>query len=194
MTFEPDVCDDLRNRSHTPLLIDGLFLSILREYFSNTDNIRLTSLKSRIWNSDPQQTKIHIEPVYKWTPHLVDEYPALLVRRGPLRQITPSLYAGAIEQTQGKQVIIHKLWSGSHSILAISTIPYETEQLAFEVASMFSDYKRQILQYLALSTFDLAAVSELTLVDNTAAPTYAAEIQLQYLFSDTKQIDMVKLP
>jgi len=191
-TILPKFYEELENKSLTPSLIDVLFCHLLQTYFSDSDNIQFDGLKNKIWTNDPDTTNIRIEPVYKWTPTLVDRCPAIIVRRGELKQQTIGMFAGTQPYQQGKSVESYKIWFGTHSCVCLSTVAAEADLLGYEVAKLFADYKRQILQYFRLNAFDIAGMGPISLVNDTAVQTFAVEVQVLYMFSDFMKITMTK--
>lgn len=184
----PKAYSDVRKAPLSILWLDGLFCEWLRVFFSDEKHIFFEQVKDKIWSPNVEETKIKIEPVYKWTPELIDYCPAILIRRGEWKQNTHGIYAGTVTYGQGKAAEVAKTWTGSHSFLAVSKNPAETEALVFEAAKCFSDHKKEIARFCRLNMFDVVGIGPLSVVSDTAEPIYVSELQTIYLFSDFTKI------
>lgn len=186
--YYPDARDPLCEKFPSPLFLDGVFREILTEYFSSADNIQSPSLKDKIFSPNPQATKIRIEPIYRWTPELIDRVPAIILQRGKLVQHTPGLSFATVETPVNNRLEMLKLWGGEHAFICVSRLAAEAEELGFELIKLFSDYKIQITRYCNLHSFDVSSFEPLKILAETSERIFVSAVATAYTIVETLQL------
>jgi len=194
-------------------VLTGAFLRTLQEHFSdasnlayNGENMDLVSsrgqetpgrqLQEYIWKPDNTETKIQIQPVWKYNTEDVQRRPAFYVKRNkwqvaPQEAIdygmtTSAAKTGAIVQGQFQT---HAM-IGSHSIFAVGQSGAEVELLASEAYDLFMSFRSAIREDLKLHKFAVLEVEAAQLLDEHVE-AWVVPVVLGYAFYRAWRVDRV---
>jgi hypothetical protein len=165
-----------------PNLLTGFFVRSLRDHFSDPDNLEfggrnefrivdgqrevVEELQNYVWSEGPN-TKILIDPVWKYNRENIQARPGLLVRRDPFSRqslvlgdgytVRPKRDAdGNVERVQGRYQTCAIV--GSHTIFCIGGSGAEAELLGAEVFNHFSYFGQLFREELHMHEFAAKSV------------------------------------
>lgn len=163
----PEPPSYFQSKSATTYTLNGAFITLIRRHFSSAENIECESLKNYAWSSDDKVSRILIEPVYKWKPEVIQQRPAVIVKRGPwkIQQMgIGSKVHGEPELDGYAEAEQQVLVAGTHTFFCIGTTGLEAEEVGIEVAHCLLCFMELIRTQFCLGRFivaDIAPVSKL---------------------------------
>jgi len=163
----------------TPQIMTSLFLTWLREHFSDSDNIEHAIFRDRLWDSEACATRVMIEDATVWTPEMTQRRPALLVKRNSWEHTKRFTFDSQSGTTEDGRPTYTKLWRGSHTIFAVSPEGGECEILVAETYRFLMHFGPIFRQYFNLMKFELLQVGELSMIEETSK-AYACPITVAY--------------
>lgn len=165
---------------HTPLILTGAFINILKEHFANPDNIGSAALRDNVFKEDPEDTTVGvadkgilIDTVYRFNPRDFGTRPAIFVKRNELQiqryGINDGIQVGLGKDKEGNFLVDQGSYHvvgilGSHTLFCIGRTGAETEVLAYETfreMQHFSPVLRKSLNLKKLSVTQLTSLSKL---------------------------------
>lgn len=152
-TMTWDEPSSLLSTGHTPLIVTGWMVWLLRTQFGDVLNIDNEQLRNLVWNKDVAQTEILIEWALHATPEQVERRPALLVKENETKPRNDTIGEGRIHgllQDQSEKATHAVAVTGSHTIFAISTAPAEAVLLATEARRYIQQFGPKIREDLNL--------------------------------------------
>lgn len=178
-----------------PELLTGVVLRILTHHFSREKGISHPQLKSYIWSNNIKDTKINIVPLWRWDTRKAQNRPAIVVKRNALRPKQIALADGASlvhdfnpnkvpsNQPATQQVAM----IGSHTIFALSTIPYQAEIIGSEISSRLIQYAQVFQSEFGFHRFRVAEIGALNKVEE-ASEYFSIPITVAYTYVDAWQV------
>jgi len=173
-----------------PHVVTGLILQLLRAHFSDPDNIVDPKLKGFIWTDDDTtghtiNSKVKIEPSYKFDAATVEQRPSILVRRGEFISNEFALTNGSAAymsdngnyEGKVKQVKL----TGQHSIEVCGHSAMEADRLSEEVFFRMLEYKSVIEQDLKFSHFEVKVLKGLQKIEE-GNEHWKASIDIRWAF------------
>jgi hypothetical protein len=156
-------------------LINNLFLRILIKHFAEVDedgeliNVTNPNLVDLKFTGDPSTSKIRIalNTVYDFASSLT--MPALIIKRGGIKSarigIGDSVNFQESSDGETQSVEYVRTITGSHSILVISALDGEVEELATEVFDLLTRLSPAIRAVYPFFDFQIEEMSEVQLAD-----------------------------
>ena len=145
-----------------PQLLNGLFLNMIADHFSDPGFIWALSLKDKIFDPDPLKTNIQLFTITQFDPSDPPGTLSVVVKRGQQR-----FSRIGIGDTNGISVdgrsTIRKV-EGSHTFLATGGTGAESEFLGWELSELFNSYSRLLVPNI-FQDFQVANVGETGSVD-----------------------------
>jgi hypothetical protein len=185
--LDMDVVSSLCSSQHPANVLTGLWTRLLREHFSNAENLQfggqdesnadgepLTQLQGYLWSDDNKQTKIQIQPVWEYNPQDIERRPALYVKRNAYKferlAINDGQTVGSEKDASGRVVRVpnarhSKMMVGSHTVFCVGQTGAETELLAQEVANHVMMFGPRLRIDFKLHRLTVAEVGELAVLD-----------------------------
>jgi len=151
-----DVCSSSTNA----LKMSAALSLLLREYFSDSNNIHAESLKNNLWTNEPS-TGIYIEIASIWEPVAEDRRPAIIISRGEYKLPKIAMSDHIASTALGNKTHI-RVWTGGSKVICLSRSAIEAEILADEVFRFFMTHSHNIRSRFGLLAFDPVTVSELS--------------------------------
>jgi len=108
----------LETTGHRIHIVTGIVYRLLTWTFSSRDNIEDTRLKGYLWSEHVDETKILIQPVYKWDAKRIQGRPGLVIKRNSAGTDKLSIGHGLgykIPQGESKAIMI----KGSHVVFCL---------------------------------------------------------------------------
>lgn len=168
-------------------VITAGLLSVIRNLFSDPNNIESENLKNYVWNPDPKFSKILIEPTHLWKPEDVQHRPSVLVKRGDWQIGKVGIGDRQLNQLQetGFEEDKHAVtFTGGHQLLCVGTTGAEVELIAEEVWMTLLGFSTQIREQFCLGMFQVQGIGQIGTFeeshDHFAVPvtvTYATLVQ-----------------
>lgn len=159
MAFLDSIVSRFCGKTLTPVDFTSLFLYILRDYFSDSNNILDPNLKDFTY-SDGYNTKIIIESSGVWKPQTGDHRPAVLISRG---QWKPQRLGAGYEIGSREKSAIR--WSGNHNIICVGKTSAMCDLLVGEIAYFLLMVSPKILGTLPISEFMVNSISPIQPLD-----------------------------
>lgn len=176
--------DAVRAMGPTPYLFDKYLVRVLRNAFSDPTKLQHQELRSLMWKAQYSESVIDIEGLYNWKPSTTGRRPAITVKRDNWT----SQRLGINDEAQGGFEMdgagtFEKLWMGSHTIFAISTLPDESDLLAHEIQRFLDGFSSVIRAELDMKRVTVAAIGELFEIKEYRQ-SYATPVTLAAAASD----------
>lgn len=163
--------------------IETLLFQIVVSHFSSASRIINPALKGLIYSPNPSQTKIRIALNTTFDLPLSTKLPAVILKRGEQKFSRIGLNDRG-ERTfptpSGVYPFVRNS-EGTHSLIAVSSVPGETENLANELLDAFTCVSPVLRSELPFADFEVAGVSELQLSDELGNRSVVA-VQLSYKY------------
>lgn len=153
-----------------PVLITAILIRTLRHCYSDRSRIANPALRDNVWTKDPD-SRITIEHVWRWTPNIAGNRPALLIRRDEYRTIRLGIgdryQFGPAPETRGVPAdriealnveSYGKADVGSHTVLCVDTDGGSAEYLAQETRAMLLAISPILVQDFGLYRFEVAGL------------------------------------
>jgi hypothetical protein len=162
--------------------LNRFFVALLKNHFSNADNIFRDNLKQYIYSSDPSINKIRIVMNTAWDPNSVGLLPAIVVKRGQQQPIRITIgdrgSMDSVLQGDGRYV---RCVQGVHKLLCIGDVDGLTEELGQEVMDLLTCLSPAFRQDLPFHDFQVDGLSELGLMDDLGS-SLATVVQCTYAY------------
>ncbi len=183
-------------------IISGIFLQLLRDHFSDAENIEEPRLQEYRWVgippqnilSDQERSTILIEPVYRWDTRLIQQRPAVLVKRNSLQPQPAAIQnkmmmLGAPQPEDMPELAedFYLPFVGSHTLFCIGTDGGSVELLATEVARSIYQVSTLLIHEFGFNKFELNQIGALTKLEE-AAEHFAIPVVFQYAYGDMWQL------
>lgn len=170
----------------TPTLVTGYLRQWLESHFAQPDTIEQKLLRSKLWKSVRTETGIEIEAVTAWKPSTTEFRPALLIGRNDWNNIRLGIEDRMMGGTTSSDHYA-AYFQGSHTVFAVSTLPFEAELLALEAYRELLGFGPVVRRELGLKRFQMSQVGKIFQVEE-ASQHYAIPITLAYVAEERWQI------
>lgn len=162
----------------TPNILTGALVAILRDHFSNPDNLEfggknefrvvdgqevpLEELQGYVWTPDRRTTKILIDPVWLYNRQDEQRRPAIYVKRNQITGEKVAIADGMTIAAGGNGRVPGRLQvraiNGSHTAFCVAGSGAEAEMLGTEVFSHLMGFAQVLREELKLHAFDVQSV------------------------------------
>ena len=170
-----------------PYLLTGLFIQFSRSHFYEADNILNDHLKGYLWSDSPD-TRVQIEPSYKWDPVNVQQRPAIFIKREDV-SVKSTFSLGHGKHTShvnlnGSHTGVDNtvFIEGAHSILCVGGTAAEAENLGWEVLLKYLLYKEVLKKEANLGTLIVSGMSPANKVDENKE-NWMTQIKLSWAYA-----------
>jgi hypothetical protein len=163
--------------------IETLLFQLVVSHFSYANRIINPELKGLIYTSNPMTSKIRIVLNTTYDLPTSAKLPAIILKRGEQKFSRIGLNDRG-ERTFPTPTGIFPFVrnsEGTHSIMAVSSVPGETENLANELLDLFTCVSPVLRSELPFADFEAVGVSELQLSDELGNRSVVA-VQLLYKY------------
>ncbi|RIZ71260.1 MAG: hypothetical protein D0530_04860 [Methylococcales bacterium] len=171
-----------------PLILTGIFVSIARQHFSLADNLREESLREFIWNADDTKSKIMIESATRWKTNIVQQRPAIMVKRMDLHMSDSITFGDRLQGGTGTPCAV--VLMGSHTLFCIASSAAEAETLGTELFFQLVEFKpllQQEFMFLKLKIDNFGQIAKL----EESSEHWVTPITVSYAFSHAWVIDKI---
>lgn len=172
-----------------PILLTGAFVQWLRQHFVAASNLEDPDLAKPgtefVWTQDPLTRRISIESYTRWDADLVENRPALIVKRNGWqhqRLAIDNRYHGFVNPAGSRDYSCS--WLGSHTVFVISGEGAECEKLAAEVYRELNQFAPLMRKELDLLRLEVTEVGELSLLEE-ASENFVVPIVIAYGFTES---------
>lgn len=151
----------------SPIIITGILVQLLRQFFSSRDQILNPVLKDNVWSPDLNSTGILIESVTKLKIEDLERRPAILVKRNAHKAMQNMIAYGeeaADLKRPGEGITYNQVWVGSSTIFGIGRNAAEAEVLAEEASGSLRQYAPLIrgdFSFLRFSVLEIGPAGKL---------------------------------
>jgi hypothetical protein len=145
-----------KSTGFSPYTIVGLFVQLLRYHFSERAQIRIDSLRDRIWSPDVDTSNLSVDSSSKLTIANLGQRPALLVKRGAFRCESVDIGEGGDfndPEASTRGVEYRQMWEGDIAIQAIANDSAEAEDLSAEAGDFLRQFGPVIRSEFGLMKF-----------------------------------------
>lgn len=170
-----------------PYIITGVFIQFTRCHFFDANNIVNEKLKGYLWTDSPD-TKLQIEPAFKWDATKVQKRPALFFKREHV-QVNSNFALDAGKHTSHFNMNgnhtgmdLTNFIQGGHSIICVGQTAAEAENLGFEVFFRYLEYRKPLQKEANLGTLNIMGISPAQKVDENKE-NWMVTINLSWIYS-----------
>jgi len=180
-----------------PLLMTGALVQWLRQHFSAGTNLEDPDLNQTgtefVWRSDRQTRQLTIESYTRWDADLVENRPALIVKRNAWRHQRTGIENRLLGTRPDAPMEFTNLWLGSHTVFVITGEGAECEKLATEVYRELNQFGPVVLRALALARFEVSEIGALSLLEE-ASENFVVPITVTYACFENWQLQSSAAP
>ena len=176
-------------------MLSGVIMRLLKNHFSDPSLILYPNLKQYVWSEDSSESKIRIVKSVYFDPKTAGQYPALVVKRMPLKSVRHSM-DDKVGTRAGQQVqdamqgLEHRsrFINGAHRIFCIAEADGESEDLAQEVFDILSFLSPAIVDSLLFHNFEVTDMGEQGALTETGTQIgVAVDVTYTYEYAWTLQ-------
>lgn len=163
--------------------IETLIFQIVVTHFSDPSRIINPELKDLVYSPNPITTKLRVVLNTTYDLATSTKLPAVIVKRGEQKfgRIGLNDRGERSFTTQSGVVPFVRRVDGLHQLIAASSVPGETENLANELVDAFTCVSPVLRSQLPLADFEVAGVSELQVSDELGNRSIVV-VQLAYKY------------
>jgi len=197
----------------TPNLLTGFFTRALRDHFSDPDNLEfggrnefrivdgqrvmVEELQSYVWTAGPD-TKILIDPVWKYNRENIQARPGLLVKRNQFSRSSLVLGDGyTVRPERNEDGTVRRVRgryqtcaiAGSHTVFCIAGSGAETELLGSEVFNHFLQFGQVFREEMNLHEFEAKSMEPVAYLEEFD-DHYVVPVVLAYAYTAAWRIDV----
>lgn len=146
-------------------IISAFLITFLRDHFSKASNIGTRTVRDLVWTDQPD-SKLMIEPSYKFDPRKTEKRPAILIKdndESALPDLSINQEQQGIVKLTGESHFSY-LTQGSHTIFCVSPLHQQTRHLSAEVKYHCAHFASMIRSSLNLHRWrwvNSSAISQL---------------------------------
>ena len=183
-----------------PLILTGIFISLARQHFSRADNLREDSLRESLWNPDDTKSKILIESVTRWKTNVVQQRPAIMVKRGNI-QLDESLSIGDMYQAhsqtyinRGNKKVVDSgnyfaiMLLSSHTLFCIGNTGAEAETIGTEMYFQLLEFMPIIRDEFNLKRLRVDNLGQVAKLEESSEH-WVVPVSVSYAFTHTWSVD-----
>ena len=170
-----------------PYIITGVFLQFTRSHFFSADNIVNDKLKGYLW-SDDVDSRVQIEPSYKWEPTHVQQRPGIFFKREQV-DVNSNFAMNSGQHTSHMNLNgnhtgadFTNFIQGGHSILCVAGTAAEAENIGFEIFFRYLEYQNPLKKEANLGTLNVIGISAVKKVDENKE-NWLVSINLSWIYS-----------
>jgi len=168
-----------------PILLTGMFRDVLIRHFCAAEYIEAPELRHLIWKQTLGQSKILVESVHRWKPHLTEQRPAIIVKRNAYS----NQRKGIGDKLQGPPADIignphyGTFWVGSHTLFCIGGSGAQAELLATEVQREITQFGPLIRRLMRLHRIQVVEVGEIGELEE-ATENFVVPVTVGYAYEE----------
>lgn len=144
----------------SPDMISGVLVQMLAQHFSCPEDIIIPELRGYVYDPDPAETRIWIQPLYTWNKTDAGKVPRIvyvdLDQQSKRITIGDQFYQH--NTRLGAQGFVRS-WSGSHRFMCIGHTDLEASLLARELAQFWTQFTPWIIANLPFHDFHVQSRS-----------------------------------
>jgi len=166
-----------------PLLMTGLFRSLLTSHFCTSRNIQTPDLRQLIWQETPP-SGILIESKHRWRPDMTQNRPAVIIGRNAYQNQRIGIgdrHQPSPRNTEGTHYAT--MWLGSHSLFCIGGTGAQAELLATEVQRELTEFGEEIRKTMRLHRFAVTEVSAIHELEESTE-NFVVHVTVGYAFQE----------
>lgn len=180
-----DELKDIRNEGWRPYGLTKFFVSFLRQYFGDPDNLESEMLQSYPWTAN-ETTGILIEPISKWAPKLTEKRLALIIKRQDQKVLRQGI-DDRMMIPSGVERVYATYVQGSHTIFCLGQQSAETEILGAEVYQNLVEFGPAIREYMCLHKFVVVDIGALSLLEE-GKQHFVVPINVAYVYEEAWEL------
>jgi len=171
----------------SPNAMTGAVLWLLRYHFSDKTRIVDDIVKRRVWTTDDDRTsapdsKIVIEPSYRWDLDAIQVRPGIFVRRNQWGLQHLGMFGSRIvfNPDTDREIYTREV-QGSHTIFSVSKLPAEAEAIAWELIGQLEGFSVNIGRDMGLVTLRVSEMQDLKPLQESEKH-WTVPVVLSYIF------------
>lgn len=185
-TYLGETISSLCASGQRPLLMTGALVQWLRQHFQKGTNLEDHELNlpgtEYIWTPNRETSRISIESYTRWDSALVENRPAIIVKRNAWQYVRLGINNRAqVAITQDGSSDYTNAWLGSHTLFVIAGEGAECEKLVAEVYREMNQFGPVMRRSLNLAKLQLAEIGDMKLLEE-ATENFVVPINIAYAF------------
>ena len=185
--MEEGISDRLKLLCHirkTPIVLYGMFVELLRQFYSDPDNSPIDVCAT--WDPNKTLTKVWIDTEYKWEDEVVEFRPAIYVKLGDIQYQSLTGKADGYMYMDVEEGERHYSRDGVGivQLMHVGTQKGEAVALAGATHEFFDAFAGVIRDDFCFRTLEVSSVSPLQL-DKESKERYRSVVNVRIGFEDT---------
>jgi hypothetical protein len=179
-------------------ILTGIFLQLARNHFSDRDNIEEPRLRENLWVGqapdyilpDVNKSKILIEPVHRWDTRLIQQRPAIMIKRNAtqpqkiaIKNELQMINGPMLEDLPENSRKFYLPLRSSHTLFCVSTDGGAAELLSTEIARAIYQVGELLISEFGFNTFDLGQIGAVARLEQSKEH-FAVPVVFVYSFAD----------
>jgi hypothetical protein len=169
----------------TPLLLYGIFVELVRQFYSNAYNIPINTCA--IWTADEETSGMWIDSDYKVEDSKIEKRPAIYVKLGPIE------YSSATGQSNSQTGMVleegqynySRYGQGTVTFRHIGTSKGQTMVLAGSTLDYLDAFANIIAGDFCFEQFEVVRLTPIALDKSESKDRYHCDIVCRFKFQDT---------
>lgn len=185
----------LQHLRKTPLILYGIFVELLRQFYSDAKNIPINTCA--VWDPDPKVSGIWIDTEYNFEDNVLEKRPAIYVKLG---EISYNSTTGRRDSRIGMNLedgeyYFSRVGQGYVSFVHIGATKGQTIVLAGATLDYLDAFSSVIQRDFCFESFDVVKLSPIRIDKSEAKDTYHSDVVCAFSFQDvwTLKLESQKL-
>lgn len=171
----------------TPTVLYGMFIELLRQFWSGDPAERLFGTPSLTWNPDIRKSTLWIDTEFRWEADHPEARPAIYVKIPPIQYSTINGSSDGLVRRDIQEAEYHyaRVGSGQVSFVHISSTSGEACALADSTMDYFDAFSPVITDDFCFNWFKLATRSPKQQLEKDSNEKYGSVVTYDFRFTDS---------
>jgi len=176
-------CGGIHDNRLRPDAIHGSVISLLRQFWSNPQNIVEPMLRHCIWRKEEEQSGIRIGSLTEYLPNYTQKRPAIIAKSGKMQKkkvaIADRIHQYAALQGLSPADIKIQFWIGEQTLFCLGENARQTDLLAGQTREYLESLESVIQEAFCCRSWEVTGQDELGILKE-ANDTFCIPLVIQF--------------